>query len=206
MPYEGRLMLATWPKATVYCLDKGDQWTSQGRLGQENETMAMAVYNGKLYAGSLPLAKVFRYDDTTTWTETGRLDFTPDMRYRRVWSMAVFKGKLFAGTMPSGHVWSFEAGRNATCDRELPAGWHHVAAVRADDQLRLYVDGRLVSRSQPLKSDDFDLSNAFPLRIGLGVHDCFNGRLADVRLYRAALPDPEVAALAHQRPAPTTRP
>ena len=54
--------------ATVYCLDKGDQWIYQGRLGEENETMAMVVYNGKLYAGSLPLAKVYRYDGGTTWT------------------------------------------------------------------------------------------------------------------------------------------
>jgi hypothetical protein len=199
MPYEGRLMLATWPQATVYRLDKGDQWTCQGRLGEENETMAMVVYNGKLYAGSLPLAKVYRYDGGTTWTETGRLDFTPDMLYRRVWSMAVFKGKLFAGTMPSGHAWSFEAGRNVACDHEFPAGWHHVAAVRDDNHLRLYIDGSLVSRSEPFKRDDFDLNNNSPLRIGIGSHDYFRGRLADVRLYRGALPDAAVLALACRR-------
>jgi len=206
MPYEGRLMLATWPKATVYCLDKGDQWTYQGRLGEENETMAMVVYNGKLYAGSLPLAKVYRYNGGTTWTEMGRLDSTPDVRYRRVWSMAVFKGKLFAGTMPSGHVWSFEAGRSVTCDREFPSGWHHVAAVRDDNQLRLYIDGSLVSRSEPFKPEDFDLSNRSPLRIGIGSHDYFRGRLADVGFYRTALPGDTVATLARRRPAPTTRP
>ena len=162
--------------------------------------MAMVVYNGELYAGSLPLAKVFRYDEGTTWTETGRLDFTPDMLYRRVWSMAVFKGKLFAGTMPSGHVWSFEAGRDVTCDHELPAGWHHVAAVRDESQLRLYVDGALVSRSEPFKPGDFDLTNALPLRIGLGGHDYFRGRLADVRLYRSALSDNAIAALTRRAP------
>lgn len=199
MPYEGRLMLATWPKATVYCLDKGDRWTYQGRLGEENETMAMVVYNGKLYAGSLPLAKVYRYDGGTTWAETGRLDSTPDMLYRRVWSMAVFKGKLFAGTMPSGHAWSFEAGRNATCDHEFSTGWHHVAAVRDDNRLRLYVDGSLVSRSEPFKPDDFDLSDGSPLRIGIGSHDYFRGRLADVRLYRGVLPDAAVLALSSAR-------
>jgi len=128
------------------------------------------------------------------------------MRYRRVWSMAVFKGKLFAGTMPSGHVWSFEAGRNVTCDREFPLGWHHVAAVRDDNRLRLYVDGSVVSRSEPFKPDDFDLSNGSPLRIGMGSHDYFRGRLADVGLYRAALADDMVAALSRRRPAATTRP
>ena len=123
MPYQGHLMLATWPKATVYRLEPDDRWSDQGRLGEETETMAMVVYNGKLYAGSLPLAKVYRHDGGTTWTDIGRLDFTPDMRYRRVWSMAVFKGKLLAGTMPSGHVWSVEAGRNVTATTNLlPAG------------------------------------------------------------------------------------
>lgn len=205
MPYEGQLMLATWPKATVYCLNKGDQWTDQGRLGEENETMAMVVYNGKLYAGSLPLAKVYRYDGGTTWSEIGRLDFTPDMRYRRVWSMAVFKGKLFAGTMPSGRVWCFQAGRSATCDRELPPAWQHVAAVRDENRLRLYVDGSLVSRSEPFKPDDFDLGTSSPLRIGIGSHDYFRGRLADVSYYRAALPDDTVAVLARRRPGAALR-
>ena len=206
MPYQGHLMLATWPKATVYRLEPDDRWSDQGRLGEETETMAMVVYNGKLYAGSLPLAKVYRHDGGTTWTDIGRLDFTPDMRYRRVWSMAVFKGKLFAGTMPSGHVWSFEAGRNVTCDHELAPGWHHVAAVRDHDRLRLYVDGLLVSAGEVFKPDDFDLTNPSPLRIGLGSHDYFRGRLAEVAFYRAALSDEEVAARTRQRPAPPTRP
>ena len=201
MPYEGRLMLATWPKATVYRLDQGNQWSNQGRLGQENETMAMVVYNGKLYAGSLPLAKVYRYDDETTWTDVGRLDFTPDMLYRRVWSMAVFRGKLFAGTMPSGHVWSFEAGQNVTCDREFPPGWHHLAAVRDADHLRLYVDGKLAARSPTYDGRALDVSNSKPLRIGLGSHDYFNGRLADVRLYRAALTESQIADLARRNKA-----
>jgi len=206
MPYEGRLMLATWPKATVYRLDPGDRWVYQGRLGEENEMMAMAVYNGKLYSLVLRLAKVYRHDGGTTWTEVGRLDSTPDMRYRRVWSMAVFKGKLFAGTMPSGQVWSFEAGHNVTCDHEFPPGWHHLAAVRDDSRLHLYVDGLPVALSEPFRADDFDLDNAAPLRIGLGSHDYFHGRLADVQLYRVALSDEQIAALARRRSSPTTHP
>ena len=46
-----------------------------GRLEDEKEVMAMAVYNGKLYAGTLPLAKVYRYEGGTTWTNTGQLDY-----------------------------------------------------------------------------------------------------------------------------------
>ncbi|MBP7933833.1 MAG: LamG domain-containing protein [Phycisphaerae bacterium] len=206
MPYEGHLWLATWPKATVYRLDQSDRWAYQGRLGEENETMAMVVYNGKLYAGSLPLAKVYRHDGGTTWTEIGWLDSTPDIRYRRVWSMAVYKGKLFAGTMPSGHVWSFEAGCNVTCDHEFPPDWHHVAAVRDDSQLRLYVDGLLVTRSRSFKPGDLDLSNGAPLRIGIGSHDYFRGRLADLGFYRVALSDDTIAELARRRPAPPGSP
>lgn len=202
MPYEGRLSVATWPNATVYRLTEDDRWISQGRLGEENETMGMVVYNGKLYAGSLPLAKVFRHDGGTTWTDTGRIEFTPDMLYRRVWSMAVFRGKLFAGTMPGGHVWSFEAGQNVTCDRELPPGWHHLAAVRASDHLRLYIDGKLAARSPTYPDRRLDVSNTKPLRIGFGSHDHFNGRLADVRFYREALTGAAVASLAKSLPAP----
>ncbi len=206
MPYEGRLMLATWPNATVYRLDPGDRWTCRGRLGDENETMAMVVYNGKLYAGSLPLAKVYRHDGGTAWAETGRLDSTPDMRYRRVWSMAVFQGKLFAGTMPSGHVWSFEAGQNVTCDRELAPGWRHVAAVRDTDHLRLYIDGKPAARSARYADPPLDLSCTRPLHIGIGSHDYFRGRMADVSIYRAALPDDAIGALARHRPAAASRP
>ena len=32
-----------------------------------------------------------------------------------------------------------------THDHALPGGWHHLAAVRADGLLRLYVDGALVA-------------------------------------------------------------
>jgi hypothetical protein len=98
--------------------------------------------------------------------------------------------------MPSGHVWSFEAGQNVTCDREFPPGWHHLAAVRDADHLRLYVDGKLAARSPTYDGRALDVSNEKPLRIGLGSHDYFNGRLADVRLYRAALTESQVAILA----------
>jgi len=66
----------------------------------------------------------------------------PDVTYRRVWSMAMFGGRLYCGTLPSGHVYSWEAGKNATCDHALGRGWHHVAAIRAKDRLKLHVDGR----------------------------------------------------------------
>lgn len=192
--YNGRLHVATWPNATVFRLAADDQWINCGRLGQEMETMAMAVYNGKLYAGSLPLAEVYRYEGGSEWTLTGRLDFTPDVKYRRVWSMAVYQGKLFAGTLPSGQVYSFEAGRNVTFDRALKPGWRHLAVVRDTDRLRLYIDGEPAAESTVF-DDDMATSNQMPLKIGFGSHDYLNGQVRDLRLYQGALSASRISAL-----------
>ena len=126
---------------------EGDQtWTNIGRAGEEQEVMGMAVYNQKMYVGTLPLANVWRMDSGGL-TFVGNIDNTPDVTYRRAWSMAVYDGKLFAGTLPSGHVWSLQAGVIATDDRAIPSGWHHIAAVRCHDRLKLYIDGHCVSTS-----------------------------------------------------------
>lgn len=196
--YQGKLFAGTWPTGSVFRFDGPQQWTHAGRLGQEKEVMGMSVYNGQMYAGTLPFADVYRYEGNSQWVTTGRLDHTPEVRYRRAWSMAVFDGKLFCGTLPSGHVYSLEAGRSATYDRAWPAGWHHLAAVRSDNQLKLYLDGKLVSRSQPLDPATYDLQMAGPLKIGFGQHDYFNGRMKDVRIYRRAILTEEIAELAEQ--------
>lgn len=200
--HAGRLFVSEWPNARVYRMS-GDgsgpvEWQLAGRLGEERETMPLAVYNGKMYAGTLPSAEVYRYDDETNWAKVARLDFTPDVRYRRVWSMAVYRGRLFAGTLPSGHVHSVEIGRNVTLDRELAPGWRHIAAVKGRKALRLYVDGQLVSTSAEMSGDDYDLANGQPLRVGFGANDYFNGRMRDVRVYRGALPAADVATLARE--------
>ncbi|HIK92812.1 MAG TPA: LamG domain-containing protein [Planctomycetes bacterium] len=194
--YEGRPHVGTWPTGSVYRMDgPNQQWTYCGRLGDDKEVMGMAVYNGKLYAGTLPKAEVYRYDGGTEWVLTGQLDETPNVRYRRAWSMAVFDGKLFCGVLPSGHVLSLEAGKCVTFDRALPAGWVHLTAVRGADHLRLYVNGKLVAKSALFNPKDFDISNDQPLKIGFGPHDYFNGKLKDLRLYRRALTNVEVADL-----------
>jgi hypothetical protein len=151
--HDGQLHAGTWPMGTVYRYDGDDNWTSTGRLGNAEEVMGPNVYNGKLYAGTLPMAEIYRYDGDTDWKSVGRVDFTPDAVYRRAWSMAVFNGRLYSGTLPSGHVRSFEAGKNATCDRELPAGWRHIAAVRERDRLTLYVDSRGRCRNQRVRPE-----------------------------------------------------
>lgn len=197
--YEGRLHLCNWPTGSVFVYDvEKNVWTHVGRLASEKEVMGVAVYNGKLYAGTLPLGAVYRYDGPGRWTLTGQLDTTPNVTYRRVWSMAVYQGRLFAGTLPSGHVFSFEAGKSATCDRELAPGWRHVAALKAGGVLKLYVDGQCVATSTSFKPADYDLSNAVPLRIGFGQHDYFCGRMRDVRLYNRAISEEEIRALAKE--------
>jgi len=195
----GQLHVATWRSGRVFRYAGDNDWVDVGRLGEELEVMGMAVYNGKLYAGTLPLAGVFRYDGSSHWHDTGRVDFTPDVRYRRAWTMAVYDGKLFVGTLPSGHVMSLEAGKSVTLDRELPPGWVHLAAVKQHDRLKLYLDGNLAAESSTFDAADYDLTNTQPLKIGFGPHDYLNGQLSDVKFYRQALSDADVARLAGEK-------
>jgi outer membrane protein assembly factor BamB len=185
--HRGSLFVSEWPNAHVYRYAGGKQWDDVGRLGEELEAMPLLVYNGKMYGGTLPSAEIYRFDADKSWTKIGRVDHTPDVKYRRAWSLAVYQGRLFVGTLPSGRVLSIEAGRNATYDRELPAGWHHVAAVKDSDVLKLYVDGQAVAQSARFEAGQFDLTNHQPIRIGFGAQDYFRGELAGVRLYRGAL-------------------
>ena len=197
--YEGNLFAGTWPTGSVFRFDGPQQWAHAGRLGEEKEVMGMSVYNGQMYAGTLPFADVYRYEGGSKWVTTGRLDHTPDVRYRRAWSMAVFDGKLFCGTLPSGRVLSLEAGRNATYDHALPAGWHHLAAIKSKDELHLYLDGNLVSRSTKFEPAKYSLDVRGPLKIGFGQHDYFNGKMKDVRIYKRALVASEIKELSAGR-------
>lgn len=194
--HEGKLYVGTWPSGRVYRYRGDRDWEDVGRLGEEREVMGMAVHNGKLYAGTLPLAEVYRYDGKK-WTSTGKLDRTPDVKYRRAWSMAEYQGQLFCGTLPSGHVFSLTAGENVTYDREVSPGWHHLAAVREKDRLKLYLDGKLVATS-PANKMTRDVSNDAPLRIGFGAHGPFSGRLCDVRVYGRAVDATEVTSLSRR--------
>lgn len=193
-----RLCVGTWPSGRVYRLTEDEQWEDLGRLGEEKEVMAMAVHNGKLYGGTLPLAEVYRYDGGTTWTRLQQIDATPDVLYRRAWSMAQFVGRLFWSTLPSGKIFSMEAGPMVTLDRELERGRRHVAAVRRDHRLELWVDGKLAAESVPFDPARFNLSAGQPLRIGGGESSSWNGRLRDVRLYSCALSADEIASLARR--------
>lgn len=194
--HHGDLYVGTWAGGKVFRYDGGTRWIDCGRLGQELEVMGMLVHNGQLYAGSLPLAEVYRYGGDESWNRLVQLDTTPDVKYRRAWTMAQYQGRLFCGTLPSGKVWSFAAGACTTYDRELPPGWHHVAAVRSGKRLKLYVDGKAVSQSAEFDPAKYDLSAELPLTIGAGSGDLFRGRMRDVRIHRGALTADEVSRLA----------
>lgn len=193
MQHQGELFVGTWPIGNVFVLGEPGQWQDRGPLGEEKESMGMAVYNGKLYAGTLPLAHVYRYDGGTTWTSTGQLDTTPDVKYRRAWSMAVYQGKLFCGVLPSGRVLSYETGRSISRDHELPSGWVHLAAQRKGGTLNLYLDGKLVNQAAEA---NLNIDNEAPLKIGLGQHDYFNGRMKNLMVHDRALDAGEIAKLA----------
>lgn len=179
-------------RVPAFRFDGPQKWVNIGRLGTEKEVMGMAVYNGKLYAGTLPLAEIYRYDGKNKWVTTGQLDKTPDVRYRRAWVTAVFDGKLYCGVLPSGHVHSLEAGKSVTYDRALPPGWHHLVAVKADDVLRLYIDGKQVAQSTKFDPAKYDLNTKSPLKIGFGQHDYFNGKMKDLRIYDRELSPREI--------------
>lgn len=81
----------------------------------------------------------------------------------------------------------------------VSAGWHHVACVKDDTVLRIYIDGQLrdtrrsVSVMVPTRIPD-------PLYLGLDTDATgteqlpFDGTLDDVRMFSRALSDSEVAA------------
>lgn len=196
--WAGRLYIGTWPSGRVYRFQEPNQWEDVGRLGDELEVMGMLVHNGRLIAGTLPLAEVYQFDGQSSWQKLVRLDHTPDVRYRRAWCMAESQGRVFCSTLPSGKIYSWQAGRVAMADQGLSPGWHHVAAIRGDNSLKIFVDGQQVAVEGGFQPSDFDLSNEQPLQIGFGPNDYFQGRMSDVRLYRRALTEGEIANFVKQ--------
>ena len=215
MVYRGKLHATTWPTGKVGAYDNG-QWIDCGRLGDSTESNALVVYNGKLYAGTIPGAEVFRFEGEQSWTrlrrfsspEVGEGAALKSIRWGRVTSLTVHGGKLYAGIggytsaladAPAdtrGKVFSFQAGQSIGYDRDLGAGWRHLAAARRGYRLELYIDGKLQTTSQPFAAGDYDLSNTAPLKIGFGEFDYFSGKIREVRLYHRALSASEIARLA----------
>ncbi len=218
------LYVGTWPLGMV-AVRRNDKWEDMGRLGDAYEIVALAVYNGSFYGGSIPRAEVYRFDGPNRWTSVGRLFDPPGYQpvpvgtivaatqdWTRASSLAVYQGKLFGSTATCyraqitppppaddirGKVFSVQAGAAVSSDRDLGAGWKHVAAVRKDNLLQLYVDGKLVATAQ---SDvpGLDASCESPLLIGRGQQAHFHGKIREVRLYNRALKETEVGELSRQ--------
>jgi hypothetical protein len=193
--YQGRLYVGTWRSGKVYRFEEPGRWTDVGRLGEELEVMGMLVHNGRLTAGTLPLAEVYQFRGGQQWQLLTRLDHTPDVVYRRAWTMAEYDGHVYCSTLPSGRIYRYQAGVNAMHGESFPVGWHHVAAVRQDRRLLLYLDGKLVAQSSEFDPRDYNLDSSAPLQIGFGENDYFSGQLSDVRVYRGALTESDISAL-----------
>lgn len=223
--YRGELFAGTWPFGRVALLRDG-QWIDAGRPGDATEVIGLAVYNGSFYAGTIPRAEVFRYGGGEQWNSVRRLFDPPDFQpvpvgsgdkrvedWSRDTSLTVFGGKLFVSTGTCyrtmigepledeirGKVFAWETGAAASYDRDLGAGWKHLAAVRNGQRLALYVDGRQVAGAEQ-NAAELDASSAAPLHIGFGELDYFSGKIRDVRIYGRALADKEVQAIIEEKP------
>lgn len=220
--FQGRLYAGMWPEARAVMYQGGQEWEDRGMLGDGTEVNALTVYNGKFYGGAIPYAEVTRYDGDSNWTSLKRF-YAPEgwnpgsptaatreelLNWTRLTSLTVFQGRMFAsiGSCTSsladapadvrGKIFSIEAGKCVQYDRDIGPGWHHLVAVRDGDRLKLYVDGKLAAESAAFSSEEYDLANAQPLRIGFGETDYFTGKLREVRVYNRAIKLEEVLGIA----------
>jgi hypothetical protein len=212
--YQGEWFVGTWPLGKV-AVRRDGKWVDLGRLGDSTEIVGLTVYNGSLYAGTIPRAEVFRYDGPEHWASIRRLFDPPGYNvekdvedWSRASSMTVYRGKMFVSTANCfraalsrpreneirGKIYSFATGEGVSVDRDLGPGWKHIAVVRDGKRLRMYVDGKLAATSESSNSPLMAANNA-PLRLGLGPHSHFRGKMREVRIYDRALDANEVAAL-----------
>jgi hypothetical protein len=224
--YQGKLLAGLFPEAIVSAYLGGDGWEPMGRVGVDGtETQALVVYNGQLYSSSLPRAEVCRYEGDSEWTSLKRF-YSPEgyeptvppnhtreqvNEMGRVTSLTVYDGKLFASTGSCtsarqdspldnrGKVFSMEAGKSASYDQDLGAGWKHLVAMRQGGELKLFIDGKFTAKSTSFEPGEYDVSTDRPLRIGFGQTEYFAGKMADVRIYNRALSGEEIAQLCSVR-------
>ncbi len=219
--HNGRLMAGTWPQGYALRYAGAEDWEIAGRLGLPpgqrliNEINGLVYHGGKLYAGVIPLSELYRYEAAGRWDRLAQLGKRSDWAagnvdsWMRLTALTSYRGRLFAGTGSCrgravdcdpdgtlGRVRSFGFGQMASFEEDLEAGWVHVAAFRRDGVLELYVNGKLRAKSFDLPERVLDLSTSAPLRIGFGDLTYFSGALSDVRLYRGALSEQEIANIA----------
>jgi hypothetical protein len=201
---------------------RNEGWEDMGELGDSREPTAFAAYNGMLFGGSLQWADVYRYDGGQRWTLLRRFleeDINPASRipgiliprelknrWVRPTSLTVFDGELFAAIGSCwghfdgeqgirGRVYRFRAGQTAAFDRDIGPGWRHVVAVKSGRKLQLYVNAVRSADSGSFDPADYSLSSTSPLKLGGGEAGSFRGRLRDVRFYKRALAESEIAEI-----------
>ena len=218
-----KLWAGTWPQGYVLRREADDEWTNTGKVGLDtgkpgvamiNEINALGVHNGKLYAGVLPKAQVYRYEFDGYWSLLGslasRADWNPEVlpTWMRVLTLTTHKGKLFACTgtcqaraqdldpdQTAGRVLSCDMGMAASHDFDIGGEWTHIAFVRRDHELQLYINGQLSQATPMPPGCHFHLGNAQPLLIGSGAQSSFDGAICDMRLYDGALNNEQVREL-----------
>ncbi len=216
--HKGELLVGTWPDGKIIRYLGGEEWEDLGETGIDssykiNEVNDLISYNGKLYAGVIPHSEVFRFDAIGEWEKMAQLVDNADWdvydieTWCRIPCFGIYGGKLYAGTSTChgrasdnpdenvGKVFSFEAGKCISYDDDLGTEWAHIAAVRSDDKLILYVNGESVGEALGLNDTNYNLTNSLPLRIGAGEHHYFKGAIDDLRLYSSALNKAEIQAI-----------
>ena len=220
--YRGALWAGTWPQGHIIRYRQGQDWDSTGVVGDTrpnlkeriNEINDLTVHNGSFFAGVIPKGEVYRYDGEKGWTMIRRLFANPAYSptdvdsWARVPCLTTFGGRLYAGTgtcrgyaeekprHEAGRIYRTQIGQMVSYDRSIGSGWRHVAAVREQNHLRLYVDGQLVSQSEGFAGGCYDLTTDASLQIRFGSVDYFSGDLNDVRLYGRDLNHEEITTLA----------
>lgn len=196
--YDGRLHVATWPSGRVYRFEDVNRWTDIGRLGTELEVMGIMVHNGRFIGGTLPLASpcLRGRGQMVALAAPGphaRREIPPRLDHGGA------RGRGFCGTLPSGKVWAARHGRQVSWDHSLPAGWHHIAAVKTASRLTLHVDGRQVAESTGFDAAAWNLDSDAPLRLGAGMNGSFNGQLRDLQIHRRPLTAAEIQAMSAKK-------
>jgi hypothetical protein len=220
--HRGELLVGTWPDGKIIRYLGGEEWEDLGETGIDssykiNEVNDLIAYNGKLYAGVIPKSEVYRFDGLHQWENMAQLVDNADWdvydieTWCRIPCFATYGGLLYAGTSTChgrasdnpdanvGKVFSYEAGKCVSYDDDIGTEWTHIAAVRSNNSLQLYVNGELVSEKSDFSSQDYDLSNKISLKIGAGEHHYFKGALSDLRIYNNALSADDIREIREAR-------
>jgi len=196
--YNGKLYSGVWPRAEIVRYEGEGQWARMGRIGRIGDGGGLAYHT---VPSGVPNVSYFKCELDEEVLPAMPSCYAGRPGISRPSAMTIYGGRFYVGVWDweydlGGQVYSMEAGKCVSADRPLPGGWRHIAAVRADNKLRLYIDGKLESESIAFVSGHYDLTNDEPLKIGFGESDYFRGDMCDVRLYDRALSDDEVAGLA----------